>query len=66
MSRDYPRKYVVVKDGQFKKVTVRNPTQETAVILKYAEALGLNRPAPFDNSRLVIRESESTRTDHHA
>lgn len=54
MSRKYPRRYAIVQNGETKEVTCKDPVHETAIVLKHKEALGLNRPEPFDNSPLVI------------
>lgn len=63
MGRQYPRRYVVVEDGKFERVTVKDPVQEAAVMLQHAEALGLNRPKPFDLSRDIIPDADQAREE---
>jgi hypothetical protein len=56
MTRKYPRRYAVVEKGKTKEVKVENPVHEVALLLSHQEAMGLNKPEPFDNSRFLIKE----------
>lgn len=59
MAKRYPRRYLVVEGDKIERVTVRDPVQEAAIVIKYVGILGLSKPEIFDDSRFVIEKSSN-------